>query len=80
MTKRDVLIAMIARMEQFDKDAEKKTYTTMLDWHNDHQQAITDALNIAISNGYNGGTKWQLWDQVCKHRERKLNIRQEGVR
>lgn len=78
MTKRQVLIAMIARMEQFDTDAERKcndgTYKTMLDWHNDHQQAISEALNIATSNGYVNGAKWQLWDEVMKDRERKLNI------
>ena len=55
-------------------EAERKTYKTMLDWHNDHQQAIDEALNIATSNGYVNGAKWKLWDQVCKDQERKLNI------
>lgn len=78
MTKRDVLNAMIAKMEEYDTELNAKLeageFKTALEISQLHHYYIKTALKIAIDNGYTDGIKWQLWDQVCKHRERALSL------
>ena len=78
MTKREVLNAMIEKMNEYDKELNAKLkddeFKTALEIRTLHKYYIDAALQIAIDNGYNDGAKWQIWEQVCKQRERILNI------
>ena len=82
MNKRQILDAMIAKMDEYDiaeKALFKKHDITTLDIHNLHKEYINKAMQIAENNGCKD-CKYQLWDDVCKHRERKLGIKPSGER
>lgn len=79
MNKKQVIDAMYNAMKAADiEEAEKiknGLYKTAAEIEYDRRKAMDRALNIAISNGYTGACKYQLWNVVVDRRARELNIK-----
>lgn len=79
MNKKQVIDAMYNAMKAADiEEAEKiknGLYKTAAEIEYDRRKAMDRALNIAISNGYTGTCKYQLWNVVVDRRARELNIK-----
>lgn len=79
MTKREVIEAMSRKLDDMDA-AEKEEISAHPSEPASNiiklrERYYKEAQKIAKDNGYTGECMWQLWDVVCKRRERKFGIR-----
>lgn len=83
MTKREVVEAMAKKLDEMDiaeeEEIRKHPHEPASNIIKLRERYYKDAQKIAKDNGYIGECMWQLWDIVCKRRERKFGIRPDPI-